>query len=161
MTIEIRKINRSNYEECIALKVRKDQENFVASNIRSLVEAAYEPELHPLAIYNDDQMIGFVLYDFDEDIKGWSMSRFMIGEQFQHLGYGKAALQAFLSYFKTNYPSVDTLYTSAEVENKVAIHLYETYGFQPLKVFSYTYDGATYTEMRMKLVIHKGKHSDV
>lgn len=82
MTIEMREINRSNYEECIALKVRKDQENFVASNIRSLVEAAYEPELHPLAIYDDHHMIGFVLYDFDEGIKGWSMSRFMIGEQF-------------------------------------------------------------------------------
>lgn len=154
MTIEMREINRSNYEECIALKVRKDQENFVASNIRSLVEAAYEPELHPLAVYHDHQMIGFVLYDFDEDIKGWSMSRFMIGEQFQHLGYGKAALKAFLAYFKETYPDVDTLYTSAEVENGIAIHLYEAYGFQRQDVFSYTYGGMTYTEIRMKLTIH-------
>ena len=28
-------------------------------------------------------MVGFILYDYDDQIPGWSMSRFMIGKQYQ------------------------------------------------------------------------------
>lgn len=41
-------------------------------------------------------MVGFVLYDYDEAFHGWSMSRFMIGKQFQGKGYGKQAVIDFL-----------------------------------------------------------------
>lgn len=53
MNIEFRKIDRSNYNECIELKISEDQKRFVASNMYSLVQAAYEPNLYPLGIYKE------------------------------------------------------------------------------------------------------------
>lgn len=59
--MEFRKIDKSNYQDCILLKVDESQERFVADNARSLVEAAFEDGLYPLGIYHEDEMIGFVL----------------------------------------------------------------------------------------------------
>ncbi len=151
MQIEFRPIDRTNYNECIELNVSENQKRFVAPNQFSLVQAAYEPNLYPLAIYNESQMIGFILYDFDVDLNGWSMSRFMIGSSFQNCGFGKQALKQFLVYFKEKYPDVTKLYTSAEVDNKVAISLYKKAGFQEGDIFQYEVGGNQYTEIRMIL----------
>lgn len=153
MEITFRPIDRSSYNACIDLKVNEDQKRFVAPNIYSLVQAAYEPNLYPLAIYDESQMIGFILYDFDEELNGWSMSRFMIGSSFQNCGYGKQALKQFLSYFKEKYPDVTKLYTSAEVDNEVAISLYKKAGFQEGEVFEYEAGGERYREIRMVLLL--------
>ena len=92
--MEFRKIDKSNYWDCISLTVDDSQEGFVADNKQSLVEAAYEDVLYTLGIYHKETMVGFVLYDYDDTFSGWSMSRFMIGKQFQGKGYGKMAARA-------------------------------------------------------------------
>ena len=51
--------------------------------------SAYEEGLYILGIDHNDDMIMFIHYDYDETIPGWSLSRFMIGKQFQRKGYGK------------------------------------------------------------------------
>ena len=71
MDINLRKIDRSNYQECIDLKVDQSQVRYVAPNMFSLVQAAYEPDMCPLGVYNKGKMIGFILYDFDRDLNGW------------------------------------------------------------------------------------------
>ena len=86
--MEFREIDRSNYWDCISLTVNDSQKWFVADNKRSLVEAAYEDGLYTLGVYHGDTMVGFILYAFDDTIPGWSMSRFMIGKQYQGKGYG-------------------------------------------------------------------------
>ncbi len=151
MDIKFRPIDRTNYNECIELSVDENQKRFVAPNQYSLVQAAYEPNLYPLAIYNESQMIGFILYDFDEELNGWSMSRFMIGSSFQNCGYGKQALKQFLLFFKENYHEVSTLYTSAEVDNKVAIALYKKAGFKEGNIFEYEAGGNHYKEIRLMI----------
>ncbi len=151
MEIEFRPIDKTNYNECIALSVDENQKRFVAPNQFSLVQAAYEPNLYPLAIYNKSQMVGFILYDFDEELNGWSMSRFMIGSSYQNFGFGKQALKQFLLFFKDKYPNVSTLYTSAEVDNVVAIALYKKAGFKEGYIFEYEAGGIQYKEIRMML----------
>ena len=47
MNIEFKAIDKSNYNECIELRVNKEQEDFVAPNTFSLVQSAYEPNLYP------------------------------------------------------------------------------------------------------------------
>ena len=101
--MEFRKIDKSNYWDCMALTIDDSQEGFVADNKQSLVEAAYEDGLYTLGIYHEETMVGFVLYDYDDTFSGWSMSRFMIGKQFQGKGYGKQAAIAFLEYFKSKH----------------------------------------------------------
>ena len=45
-------------------------------------------------------MVGFLLFDYDPEIPGWSLSRMMIGAQYQGRGYGTAAVKAFLQYIR-------------------------------------------------------------
>lgn len=45
MNIEFRQIDRTNYNECIDLSLSEEQKKFVAPNMFSLVQAAYEPDL--------------------------------------------------------------------------------------------------------------------
>lgn len=113
-----------------------------------LVQAAYEPNLYPLGIYKDDIIVGFILYDFDDDINGWSMSRFMIDKKYQNQGIGKLVVRKFLDFFADKYGH-KKLYTSAEVDNMIAINLYEKSGFEKREKFEYGASGVKYREMRM------------
>ena len=146
--MEFRAIDKSNYWDCIELVVDKSQEGFVADNKQSLVEAAYEEGLYTLGIYHEDTMIGFVLYDYDDSYPGWSMSRFMIGKQFQREGYGKQAAKDFLDYFKSKH-NADKIYISVSLENTVARKMYTSLGFVELKEIEYSFLGKIFREMQM------------
>ena len=146
--MEFREINKSNYWDCMELIIDESQEGFVADNKQSLVEAAYEDGLYTLGIYLEETMIGFVLYDYDETIPGWSMSRFMIGKQFQGKGYGKQAAIAFLEYFKTKHIA-DKIYISVSLENTVAHKMYSSIGFTEVKEVKYTFRDKQYNEIQM------------
>lgn len=147
-SMEFREIDKSNYWDCIALTVDDSQIDFVADNKQSLVEAAYEDGLYVLGIYNEDTMVGFVLYDYDETFPGWSMSRFMIGKQFQGKGYGKRAVIAFLDYFKKMH-GADKLFISVSLDNTVARKMYSDIGFKEIKEVEYTFLGKQFKEMQM------------
>ena len=146
--MEFRKIGRSNYQECMALTVAQDQALFVADNTRSLTEAAFEEGLYTLGIYHGDTMVGFILYDYDDTYPGWSMSRFMIGRQFQGKGYGKKAVEEFLRYFHEKHHA-DKIYISVSLENTVARKMYAKIGFRELQETEYTYNGILFREMQM------------
>lgn len=126
----------------------ESQEGFVADNKQSLIEAAYEEGLYPLGIYHGETMGGFVLYDYDDTVRGWSMSRFMIGKQFQGKGYGKQAVIAFIDYFKKKH-NADKLYISVSLENAVARKMYASVGFEEIKEIEYTFLGKQFREMQM------------
>ena len=63
--IILKEITNKNVWDVCKLKVKKDQENFVAWNIESLAEAyATRNEGNnalPLAVYDNEQLIGFVM----------------------------------------------------------------------------------------------------
>ena len=146
--MEFREIDKSNYWDCMALTIDDSQEGFVADNKQSLIEAAYEEGLYTLGIYQGDAMVGFILYDYDEIFPGWSLSRFMIGKQFQAKGYGKRAMVAFLEYFKANHDA-DKLYISVSLDNTVARKMYSDIGFKDIKEVEYTFLGKQFKEMQM------------
>lgn len=151
MAIKLIHINKSNYLESIDLSVDDAQKRFVAPNVFSLAQAAYEPDMYPLAIYHNDVMIGFILYDFDAELDAWSMSRFMIDKKHQGEGLGKLALAEFLTYFFQKH-RVPKLYTSVEIDNQVALKLYESMGFRRQETFEYDAGGEHYTEIRLLLM---------
>ena len=67
--ITFREIDKSNYMECICLKVKDEQRGFVADNARSLAEARFEEGLYTRAVYSDGVMVGFVLFDYDPELE--------------------------------------------------------------------------------------------
>ena len=150
--MEFIEINQSNYLECIALTVNDSQVDFVADNKQSLVEATYEEGLYVLGIYHENVMVGFVLYDYDDTIPGWSMSRFMIGKQFQGKGYGKQAVIEFLDYFKKKH-NVGKIYISVSLDNIVARKMYSDFGFMEVKEVEYTFLNKIFKEIQMVKVL--------
>lgn len=146
--MEFREIDKTNYWDCMELTVNESQTGFVADNKQSLVEAAYEDGLYVLGIYHREIMIGFLLYDYDNTFPGWSMSRFMIGKQFQGKGYGKQAVLAFFDYFKKKHKG-NKLYISVSLENTAARKMYASIGFMEIKEVEYTFLGRPFREMQM------------
>ncbi len=156
MNIKFKPIDKANYNECIELSVKEKQKKFVAPNMLSLIQSIYEPNLYPLGIYKENKMVGFILYDFDYEINGWSMSRFMIDKKYQNEGIGALALEKFIDFFENKYGQ-RPIYTSVEVENQVAINLYERFGFKKKEVFEYEAGGKSYKEVRMMFDHRKRK----
>ena len=136
MNITLRPIDDSNREAVLALTVREDQP-FVAPNDVSLRQAA-ETEAEapgvarPFAIYADEELVGFCMFAFnpeDEDEEDrYYLWRFMIDQRFQGKGFGQAALDAIIRYFKDN--GADRLYLSTEPENERGLHVYHKAGFR-------------------------------
>ena len=141
MEIRLVPVNDENKNAVLALSVREDQP-FVAPNDVSLRQAdetnAENPgAARPFGIYADGRLVGFCMFAFapeeeDEDDRYW-LWRFMIDKQEQDKGYGQAALQEIIRYFKKN--GADRLYLSTEPENERGLHIYHKAGFRETGLF--------------------------
>ena len=60
MNVSLREITPANFKECINLKVAEDQKMFVAPNVTSIAQSKIYPTVEPFAVYNDDELVGFV-----------------------------------------------------------------------------------------------------
>ena len=128
MNIELREIAMTNIKECIKLEVSEEQKKFVAANMYSLAEAKADNVSEPWAIYSDDTMIGFIMYDFDSAMgTGW-ISRLMIEKEQQGKGYGRKAMEIVIARLKAQ-DGCKLLQTSFEPHNIVAKNLYTSLGF--------------------------------
>ena len=128
MNVTLREITMNNFRECIDLKVGPGQENFVAPNIYSLAEAKADGVSIPLAIYADDTMVGFVMFNYDEqNFKGY-FDRLMIDQRYQGQGYGRAAAIQVIDRLK-NMPGIREIQISFAPENIPADMLYTSIGF--------------------------------
>ena len=131
--IQLKPINAQNLNACERLFVKADQRQYIADNAKSLKDAEDVPEVaRPFAIYANDQLVGFTMFAFDEnnedpDDKYW-LWRFMIDEKEQGKGYGKAALEEIIGYFKRH--GADTVTLSTKETNKTALDLYHSFGFR-------------------------------
>jgi diamine N-acetyltransferase len=130
MTVTLQNITRDNWRACIKLTTTEAQTHFVATNVVSIAQAYVEPSFVPLAIYNDDTMIGFAMIGRDEETGADWIIRFMIDQTMQRKGYGRAAMQALLARL-TQQPDCREIRISYEPDNSVAERLYQSLGFHP------------------------------
>lgn len=128
MNITLRKITQDNWRECIALKVKNDQKRFVASNENTLALSYVYPEMNPLAIYLDENIIGLITHALDPDDNIYYINRFMIDENYQGKGYGTKALSLLLEELKND--GVKVLDILHKPDNHSAIKLYKSLGFE-------------------------------
>lgn len=141
--MELVKIDTRNVWNIVKLKVRKDQENFVAANDYSIIEAYATVSSGyvalPFGLYEEETPVGFVMIGYgsigdEEEPKivkdSYCIWRFMIDERFQGQGLGRKAMEAVLNYIRT-YPcgKADYCWLSYEPENKAAQSLYSKFGF--------------------------------
>ena len=126
----LQEITAKTWEQCVKLKVRNDQEHFIASNVYSLAQSKYEPGLLPLAVHDGETMVGFVMYSEQPYEPGkYFIYRVMVGSEFQGKGYGRAAMRALIERMKA-LPNCQEIVLGYEPENSVAERLYESLGFR-------------------------------
>ena len=106
---------------------------YIASNEASW-ETAKENEkvARPFAICCDGNMVGFAMFAFDEEYENpddrfW-LWRFMIDEKHQGNGYGTAALQVIIQYFREHGAS--NIRLSTKETNTTALSVYRKAGFR-------------------------------
>jgi len=125
MTITLRTVDKDNFKKVISLKVEK----YCAPNLYSLAQTYVFPEEIPLAIYNDEEPIGFIMYGAEQhDNNVYCIDRFMIDEAYQKNGFGKKALEMVIDIIKQD-KTRDTIKISTNPENTVARKLYVDVGF--------------------------------
>lgn len=132
MKIELRKITDANQDECCSLSVKEQQKDYICENAVSLRDALENAEVaRPFAIYAAGAMVGFAMFAFDEAYEDpndrYWLWRFMIDQNQQGKGYGKAALQAIIRYFKEN--GANNIKLSTKESNSGALALYHKLGF--------------------------------
>ncbi len=111
--IELRPITEENFEECINLDVKEEQQEFIAENLCSLAEAyvamtSGNTVPMPYGIYDSDEnvMVGFIMLGFneegDEDLPEpfYCVWRIMIDANCQGMGYGRASMEKALELVK-------------------------------------------------------------
>ncbi len=130
--ISLEKITADNYKACIDLKVREDQSSFVSPNMLSLAKAyVFYDIVTPLAIYNDDQMVGFMLLKFYEEYRYYFVWQLMIDEKYQGKGYGKQAMRLAIEWMKRD-ERCGEIVTTYIVGNDSARNLYTKLGFKQM-----------------------------
>jgi diamine N-acetyltransferase len=129
MSVSLREITPENFNECVNLKVGEAQKTFVASNVYSIAQSKIYPTHLPFAVYNDDEMVGFVMYGLDTDDNRFYLGRLMIDEKHQGKGYGRAVTLEVIERLKQNEDCKE-IYLSFAPENTNAEKLYESIGFE-------------------------------
>lgn len=137
--INFRAITEENFDTIIRMK-RPDNEHFVASNAYSLAQAwLYRDagDVYPVAIYNDNEPVGFMMLDEDaDDGRCLIIWRIMFPVENQFKGYGTAAIREIIRLAKES-GKYDFLLIDYAPDNKIAEHVYTKLGFKPTGVFEH------------------------
>ncbi|XID95005.1 GNAT family N-acetyltransferase [Paenibacillaceae bacterium WGS1546] len=135
--ISLRSVDQSNWEDCIQLKPKQEQQKFIASNLYSIAEFQFLPGLIMRAIYCDEILIGFSMYGLDSDDGNYWIYRFMIDERFQGRGYGKAAMQLIIHDIESKDDRTDVIMLGYKTDNEFARKLYSQLGFEEMGIASW------------------------
>jgi diamine N-acetyltransferase len=132
--VSLRPIDDTNRGPVEALGVSPVQEQFVASVAESLVEAVEDPGGRAIhwAIYAGDVPVGFVMISDEVEGPGYIAQylwRLLIDQRYQGRGYGTAALDLIVEYFRGR-PGVEVLWTSCGEGEGGPLGFYERYGFR-------------------------------
>lgn len=132
MRIELLDPSEDNLKQCFQLKVANDQMQNIASNEDSWKAAKENVKVaRPFVISCDGKIVGFTMFAFDEDYEDpndrYWLWRFMIDASFQGKGYGTAALQVIIQYFKDH--GANNIRLSTKEANINALSMYRKAGF--------------------------------
>ena len=121
-------LDRYNWELCLSIQVKPEQQNYVPSVLYSLAQSKFE-QLIPYGVQYGDQMVGLLMYGEFTGIC-W-INRVIIDRNFQDMGIGKQAVLLLLDISKNNYRCKE-IRASYSRFNETARHLFESVGFEKI-----------------------------
>ena len=133
--IQLSPVTKENIEELISLSVNENQRSFVSTNAESLAQAyVYKDTSYPFAVYNDEELVGFIMMAYYEVKQYYTLWKFMIDKNHQHKGYGRKALELGIKFLEDKF-AANEIYTGVAPGNDVAKGLYLSMGFEETGLF--------------------------
>lgn len=127
-------VTGENLAAVLALRVAPEQQRHIETTEECLGEATTSPRWRPMALYEEEALVGFAMYGAfprwigeggEEQV--W-MDRLLIDQRYQGRGYGETALRLLLERLIAEY-APRWIYLSVYGDNAAAIALYRRYGF--------------------------------
>ncbi|SMG20039.1 GNAT family N-acetyltransferase [Paenibacillus aquistagni] len=132
--ITLKDVDKSNWEACAQLKVRPEQEDYIASNLYSIAEAQFLEGFVTKAIYHNDELIGFAMYGLDADDHNYWIYRFMLDKRYQGQGFGQKGMQLVIEDIYRRDDRTNALLLGYNPSNDPARKLYEKIGFKEIGI---------------------------
>jgi diamine N-acetyltransferase len=136
MAITLREITSETVRAVTKLSVAASQQGFVAPNAVSLAQALFSDEAWYRAVYDDEELVGFVMLS-DETLKkappakpNIGLWRLMIDQRYQRRGIGREVMRLVLEYVYSR-PGIHHFYTSYVPEPGGPGPFYLGLGFEP------------------------------
>jgi diamine N-acetyltransferase len=126
--ITLQPVTKDNWRDVIKITVTEPQYEFVGRPDYYLTLCAYEEKWHPLAIYLDDQVIGFIMWAVDPADQSCWFGGITIDHRYQGRGYGRQAIKTAVNTLAQQYGHKDFA-LSYKPGNTVGKHLYSSLGF--------------------------------
>jgi len=127
--VTLEPITSDNLNAICNLRVRDDQQGFVAPNVRSIAQAYVDPDVTPLGVFADGEPVGFVMIGREKETGRDWVIRLMVDATQQGKGYGRAALEAAVARLREG-PGASDIYLSYVPGNEHAERLYQVVGFE-------------------------------
>lgn len=114
--VSLREVTKDNLRDILRLKVKPEQEQFVANNAVSIAQAHFEEKAWFRAIYADETPVGFVMLYEDLEEQQYFLWRFMIDARYQGMHFGEQAIRRLIDYVRTlpNATELSVSYVPAE-----------------------------------------------
>ncbi|MET0785373.1 MAG: GNAT family N-acetyltransferase [Paenisporosarcina sp.] len=127
--VKIEELNAENWYDCCGLEVEPSQAKYIESNAVSIAQSKFEPTLKPYAIYFEEKVVGFLMYNsVQEELEGNWIYRIRVDKEYQGKGIGKAATKLMISEM-SKIPNIKKLVVGYHPDNKGAHNLYASLGF--------------------------------
>jgi diamine N-acetyltransferase len=125
--VTLHPIDRDNWREVAKLEVTESQREFVAEPLYYLALCNYGQLWQPLAIYWDEQVIGFMMWAVDSEDGSCWLGGILIDKKHQRQGYGRKAIQVAVTMLsdEQGYQNFALSYSPANT----AKHIYHELGF--------------------------------
>lgn len=129
MNVKIVELNAENWYDCCKLEVSAYQKEYMEPNAISISQSKFEPTLKPYAIYAEEKVVGFLMYNsVKEELDGHWVYRIMVDKEFQGKGIGKAATILMIAEM-VKLPNVQKIIVGYHPENLSAHNLYSSLEF--------------------------------
>ena len=128
--VSLREVTKETLRDVTGLRVRPEQERFVATNAESIAEAHFSPGVPWFrAVYAREPPVGFLMLEDKASEGRYYLWRFMIDARYQHRGVGRRALELLFEHVRTR-PGAAVLYTSCVPGEGGPGPFYEKMGFE-------------------------------
>lgn len=130
--MELLHITPKNYDSAKLISVKPDQQDFVASIKDTLADAYVYKASEFRLVKCEEDLVGYVLvYPFSEKGEKYvNIVRLVIDKEHQGKGYGRQLLRDTIHWIYSYYNQVSKVRISTMIENKVALSLYRSEGFE-------------------------------